>query len=244
MRDDFFVLWRDHDGGAQRPWLRGFVLVVALLALGLGAALVAVQSTVNQQARFEYGTTRSYEGVLVGDPVPLLVTEERVYFLVDPQKHGFDPEALGHSNGRHVRLEATLIERDTQAMLEVVTGSVEDLGDHEGRALDLGPVRDDVVLRGEIVDSKCYLGVMNPGHLKPHRACAVNCLRGGIPPVLITRYDDGTTTQTVLVSRDDEELRAWILPYVAEPVQVRGRARRVGPLSVLEITRAGVDRLD
>jgi hypothetical protein len=45
-------------------------------------------------------------------------------------------------------------------------------------------------LIGEIVDSKCYLGVMNPGALIPHRACAIRCISGGIPPVLLVRQSD------------------------------------------------------
>ena len=40
---------------------------------------------------------------------------------------------------------------------------------------------------GEIVDSKCFLGVMNPGRLTPHRACAIRCISGGVPPVLLVR---------------------------------------------------------
>ena len=42
---------------------------------------------------------------------------------------------------------------------------------------------DTFTLIGEIVDSKRYLGVMNPGNGKVHRDCAVRCLSGGIPPI-------------------------------------------------------------
>jgi len=37
-------------------------------------------------------------------------------------------------------------------------------------------------LVGEIVDSKCFLGVMNPGQLTTHRACAIRCISGGVRP--------------------------------------------------------------
>ena len=39
-----------------------------------------------------------------------------------------------------------------------------------------------VTVSGEIVDSKCFLGVMVPGAGKTHKECASLCLRGGIPP--------------------------------------------------------------
>ena len=211
----------------------------------LGAGLVTLQESVADDARFEFGTTREYTGVLVGDPVPLLVAGDRTYFLVNPLKFGFDPQARASLTDRRVQLRATLIERGEQAMLEVVEGTVEELG--IPTAADamaplgetLGPTR----LRGEIVDSKCYLGVMNPGHLKPHRACAINCLRGGIPPVLISRDPSGAIRQTVLVAADDVALRDWILPWVAEPVELNGILRRIGQLEILEIDREGIRRL-
>ena len=39
-------------------------------------------------------------------------------------------------------------------------------------------------VKGEIVDPKCFFGVMKPGEGKPHKDCAIRCILGGIPPVL------------------------------------------------------------
>ena len=244
MHEDFFVIYRDHDGGGNRRSLISLAIIGILAAAILGAGLVALQGSVADDARVEYGTTLQYTGVLVGDPLPLLVSGDRTYFLVNPLKFGFDPAVRASLAGRRVRMRATLIERGEQAMLEVVEGSVEDLGP----PLDDAPAPPDASpgptrLRGEIVDSKCYLGVMNPGHLKPHRACAINCLRGGIPPVLISRDGSGIPRQTVLVAVDDTALRDWILPWVAEPVELTGTLRRVGQLEILEIGRKGIRRL-
>jgi len=38
-------------------------------------------------------------------------------------------------------------------------------------------------LRGEIIDPKCFFGVMKPGSGKTHKSCAARCLSGGIPAV-------------------------------------------------------------
>lgn len=239
--DDFFVIWRDADGGAHKGFLRGVAIGLVVLALGFGSGFVALQQTVAEDATFEFGTTRDYEGTLVGEPVPLLVTDDQVYFLVDPFKYAFDPRAREQLTGRRVALEATLIERGAQAMLEVVSGTVRDLG--AGDAVLRSSAAEVVTMRGEIVDSKCYLGVMNPGHLKPHRACAINCLRGGIPPVLLTRHKTGAR-QTVLVSTDGTPLKDWILPYVAEPVEITGEAWSLGPIDLLAVDEQAVTRLD
>lgn len=44
-----------------------------------------------------------------------------------------------------------------------------------------------VTLDGELVDSKCYLGTMKPGDGKTHKSCAILCLRGGIPPLFVSK---------------------------------------------------------
>ncbi len=64
----------------------------------------------------------------------------------------------------------------------------------EGQVEVLGPVE----LVGELVDSKCYLGVMRPATGKVHRACAVRCLKGGVPPGLLVRETGGRDTMLVL----------------------------------------------
>src|SRR6266513_1903853 len=77
-------------------------------------------------------------------------------------------------------------------------------------------------LVGEIVDSKCYLGVMNPGQLTTHRACAIRCISGGIPPVLLVRQKDGPAIYLLLVSADGKPVNRQVLNMVAEPVEITG----------------------
>ena len=100
--------------------------------------------------------------------------------LVAFGKHGAG-ELLRDFDGKYVRLKGLRIYRDDLQMIEVVAGSIEksdrEPQQFEAKTESLGTQ----TLRGEIIDSKCYLGVMNPGRSKPHRDCAVNCLRGGIP---------------------------------------------------------------
>ena len=92
----------------------------------------------------------------------------------------------------------------------------------EMRETSLGAVQ----FTGEIVDSKCYFGVMNPGNGKVHRDCAARCISGGIPPAFLVR-DAAGRTQTLLLGIWRRE---W-LDHVAEPVTIRGRlARSAGRL--------------
>lgn len=90
-----------------------------------------------------------------------------------------------------------------------------------------------VTLKGEIVDSKCYLGVMNPGSLTPHRGCAVRCISGGIPPILLVRQEKGPPLYFLLVSSDGSPVNKQVLDMVAAPVEITGNIVRQGELSIL-----------
>ena len=104
-------------------------------------------------------------------------------------------------------------------MIELVPGSLtaSSAGLPANGHEDLGEVQ----LTGEIVDSKCYFGVMNPGAGKVHRDCAVRCISGGIPPAFLVR-DAGGNLVTLLLANWKREL----LEHIAEPVTIHGRLSR------------------
>ena len=99
-------------------------------------------------------------------------------------------------------------------------------------------------LVGEIVDSKCFLGVMNPGALTPHRACAIRCISGGIPPVLLVRQTNGPALYLLLVSRDGKPVNKQVLNLVAEPVEITGEVESQGELLILRADPATYRRVE
>ena len=81
-----------------------------------------------------------------------------------------------------------------------------------------------LALVGEIVDSKCFLGVMNPGEGKVHRDCAARCLSGGIPPAMLTSDLDGARRLVLLVGENGQSLpKTDYLQRVGQPVSVHGQ---------------------
>ena len=144
-------------------------------------------------------------------------------------------------DGKQVRLQGQLIYRDGGTMVEIVPGSIAALDAAtvvQEATRDLGAV----TLTGEIVDSKCYLGVMNPGQGKVHRDCAARCLSGGIPPILIVHgvVHGGITTggygQLLLVGLDGRVLgRDALREFVAEPITIRGSLLQKGTSRLLSI---------
>jgi hypothetical protein len=166
---------------------------------------------------------------------------QRVFYLVAPLKNGFPTEVANTHHLQQVTLEGTFIGDDLEAMIEVVEGSVTSSGPADNaapEALSLG----EVTLAGEIVDSKCHLGVMNPGRFKPHRACAIQCLAGGIPPILVAQTSAGKLAHYLLVGEDGSAINEAVLDYAAEPVEVSGTLKRMGQLKVLSIDPATIKR--
>lgn len=242
---DFYVGYHDPPPRRLRRFQR--VVTAATLAVAVVAALIAAlgQSEL-PAAAFEFGTIRGFEGLVVADPYPSLIvprgTVSSRYLLVGPGKAGADAlvEAVV---GEWAELEGTLVYRDGQAMIEVQPGSVAAL-DTEGYAytppdIDLG----DAYLEGEIVGSKCYLGVMNPGSGIAHRACATVCIQGGVPPLLEVHHSDGRTEGVILAGPDGEAIGSQLAGLVATPVGVTGRLVRRGPALLLYVDPQDVQRL-
>jgi hypothetical protein len=226
--EDFYIGYLPHAPRGILAHVRKFIL--AALACGVLAALLFV---INQKgfafSVFEFLQTRTFEGVISVEPCPsLLVTRPGKsgglpsfsrYYLVAEGKHGAQ-QASASYHGQRVKLQGKLIFRDDQTMLELVPDSIEPLAPSQftGAPQLLGTF----TLTGEIVDSKCFLGVMNPGERKTHQACAVRCIAGGIPPILITRDAKGDIAHLLLLSASGRSVNREVLEMVAQPVEITG----------------------
>ena len=100
-----------------------------------------------------------------------------------------------------------------------------------------------VTLRGEIIDPKCYIGAMKPGGGKVHKSCAVLCIRGGIPPMFVTRDELMQETYYLITDDKGEALIEPIIPYVGDPIEVKGYKEKRGDILVLNINPQNIKRL-
>ena len=129
-------------------------------------------------------------------------------------------------------------------MVEVVPGSIRPQEGLEGDSGDSGESLGTRTYRGEIVDSKCFFGVMKPGNLKPHRACATRCISGGVPPVLLVRDAEGNAEHLLLVGADGGPVNDDVLDMIAEPVEVTGELLRYDDLLVLRADPSAYARVE
>jgi len=253
MSDEFYIGWEAKATPGIGKTTRKAVVVVLMLAL-LAPVVLAVSQRMIGASVFEWGNHKSFSGILQATPYPHLLVPRpgnanglscySTYYLVAPWKFGLDHEAIAPLDGKCVTLKGSLIYRGDQTMIETKPEWIQAKENASApaampQAMALGKQ----TLVGEIVDSKCFLGVMNPGQLTPHRACAIRCISGGVPPVLLVRQKDGSAIYLLLVSAEGKPVNKQVLDTIAEPVKITGEVERQGELLILRADPATYRRL-
>jgi hypothetical protein len=214
---------------------RAVLTVVA--GVPLAASLIAIGHVRLDGGTFEYGRPRTIAGVITARPYPAIRLEPRTTpgeeagghqwaLLVAPGKHGAGALATPF-DGQRVTLDGTRIQRGGAVMFEVAPGTIAANPNPRKPSVAVQPetaAGTSITLRGEIVDSKCFLGVMVPGEGKTHKDCASLCLRGGIPPAFVVRDREGRTALLLLVSESGGSLagHAAASRLAGEPIEVTG----------------------
>ena len=141
-------------------------LVVLLLALvALDARLVASMQPAAGNGSWA-DKPQEYAGTLTREPYPMLRVETaaglKTYLLVSDEKRGAEA-ALGVTPDGPVRLSGFPIARSGLGMIELAADDVAVIAETPAIEEPAREVHGTVTLEGEIVDSKCWLGVMRPG---------------------------------------------------------------------------------
>ena len=252
----FFIGYRPFPAALTRWYLA--LAAVFVLASGVGGYWLAAQQAAPAPGNWDSAATTTMRGILMLRPYPALHRLNPAapggvesVLLVRQGKHSADAWARGFDR-QAVSARGYAITRGGWKMLEIPGAdalAVDAGGDGDGdgdletlRALleiqPLGPAE----LAGEIVDSKCFLGVMKPGHGMTHKACAELCLRGGIPPILVAADADGRKIGTLLARADGGSAAAELAQFAADPVRVSGRLQRQGGLLFMRVDAGGVQR--
>jgi len=239
VSDEFYVGYLGAPPATARRMKRTAWALIVLAAAS--ATALAIATGPFDRATFEYGTEREWRGTFEAAPVPVLIARKQPasglpfaalerFPLVAQGKFGAGPSFAGW-DGAAVRFKATRIVRQGTTMLELVPGTI--VRDEPSLPVDGSPAPASQIqdlgrstFSGEIVDSKCFLGVMNPGRLEVHRACAIRCIAGGIPPMLFARDAEGREAHLLLVDPNGHPLNDRVLGFVATPVTIEGRLER------------------
>jgi hypothetical protein len=236
------------------------VIILLLACSSVVAIILAINQNQFYPSVFEFGTVRTFDGILKEHPYPTLLVARpgeagalpgySQYYLAGFGKFGAADLVKGMDDKR-VQVPGTLIYRDGQTMIKIDdANAIKPLGDVaaalESFSLNsqAGKKLGTFQLTGEIVDSQCYLGVMNPGEGKPHKECAVRCISGGVPPVFVTKAPTGVASYFLLVSHEGKTMNQEILSLVADSVQISGQVIQYENLLVLRADPKTYKRLD
>lgn len=254
---EFYIGWQAAAPAGYARRTRRFVAALAVLVALVAWLTVRFQSGFSGGV-FEFGKKTVVEGRLVLNPAPFLVVEngqttdgralQQQILLLSPGKFGAekklfrDPKRIPRE-GQRLRVTGALIYHDGKTALEILSWQFAETppAAAAGRS---STALGDVILRGELADPKCLLGVMKPGYGQPHRDCAARCIAGGVPPVLKVAGPSGEAEYYLLAGPHGERLNRALLPYVADGIQLCGRLEQQGDWLVLYADPALLRRID
>lgn len=246
--DEFFIGWRDEMPAQNKKWLIRLLIPVFLFIPVLVFTIVFFTKPFSQ-GQFEFGKIKEFTGVYFEKPFPVLILEKGQLppnmdlnaLLVGYGKNGAKTfmdaiqKEKGDLSGRKIKIQGTLIYGDGKTLIELTNKdrSVIDVM-NEPTKVALPPKPKTIVLQGEIVDPKCWFGVMKPGEGKVHKSCAIRCISGGIQPVLRVT-NNGKNTYYVLEGENYEDINQEVLPYIAESVEIEGQTHQENGWNILKI---------
>lgn len=252
--EEFYIGWQS---AAPRSFTRHIRKV--LIALAFVFVIISIALAIFQQkfstAVFEFGELTEIKGIYFNTPVPnIKVIKDKDIFgnlnyltipLVGYGKHGADGiiadiekkrNILLH--GKQVTMKGTLLYNDGKTLMQIDANDEPILNIGAQVDASLFPVRKELgiqTIKGEIIDPKCYFGVMKPGEGKPHKDCAIRCILGGIPPVFHVRNEKGESNYYLIVGSNGEKMNEAVKNYVAEPVTIKARVVQSDDWIVLHI---------
>jgi hypothetical protein len=230
------------------------IIILFTVMIGV-AAITALEQKEFSPGSFEYGLQTAMDGYLFTKPVPHIqvplgknIWNKELYqtvLLVGSGKAGADNFVFSHRplqkkvEGTKVRLTGSLIYSDGKTLLQVEEASNLEYLEGKLAAASVQGDQEKIVVSGEIVDPKCFFGVMKPGEGKTHRSCAIRCIAGGIPPVFKT----DSSGYFLLVNENNERVSSEIVNIVGDHVVLEGVTRHLNDWRLLQIDSEKIRKL-
>jgi len=250
-KDEFYIGWMQEApiGYSHQVFKLVIGFIVSMIAV---AIIFAMQQKKFSTSRFEFGQLTEVKGIYHQFPVPSIkVTTKQDFFghstyitipLVGYGKFGAEGTIAELEKEKNilldkmeVTLKGTLLYSDGKTLLQIDKNENPLIGVNAGKTYSPPVIKELGILHltGEILDPKCYLGVMKPGSGKPHRDCAIRCIEGGMSPVLWVRTDKGETSYYLILDKNGKKMGDELKDYIADPVAVEARAVQYDDWTIL-----------
>ncbi len=244
-KDEFYVGYANQMGKKTKRTITSFLIVIIGL-VSLGVFLFAFYQNPFTNSTFELNTISKLEGVYHESPYPMLRVQlaENSYknvLLLGFGKSSVNPyinelmDAQGDLNGSALSIEGNLIYYNGKTLIQITDEEKVTLLNSSKTSVPKNENMGAIELEGEIIDPKCYFGVMKPGLGKIHRSCAIRCISGGIPPVFATTDKQGQTQYYLLTDIKGNALNKEVLPFVGKPSLLKGNIEKSEDWNLLKI---------
>jgi len=231
--DEFYVSYIDGSLGYKtKQTLKRFTIGVLFLIVAV-AILFSFAQKPFKNSTFELTSATKIIGVFHENPYPMLHVEvaKNTYkniLLLGFGKSSANPfldklqSEVKNLNGKTLSIEGNLIYYNGKTLMQITDDEKVTLVNKSTSKTPSKSVISKMILQGEIIDPKCYFGVMKPGKGKIHRSCAVRCISGGIPPVLATTDKNNISEYYLITDLKGRPINKDILPFIGQPSEIKG----------------------
>jgi hypothetical protein len=259
---EFYIGWQPKAPHGFAKHIRKVIAGLIFLVITTGILLATKQKKFST-ASFEFGLLTEVKGIYQQFPVPsvkVMTKQDALgnssYITIPLVGYGkfgaegtiaaLEKEENISLDKKEITIKGTLLYSDGKTLLQIdkndkplinvsnvssaqiVTNNIKELGIVE--------------LTGEVLDPKCYFGVMKPGHGKPHRDCAIRCIAGGMSPVFYVRNEKGEADYYLILDEDGKKMNADLKDYIAEPVSLKAKAVQYDDWVVLYVNKQSIKR--
>ncbi len=247
--EEFYIGWQDKAGVSYKSIRKKFFIFCCMLLVLFSALYLFVEKNFIS-SYFDYGNFTELKGTVVEYPVfglKTVIDDQQVTvplvgfgkFDANPVLSSLKQQIGGQDlSGYTITLKGTIIQYKNKRWMELTEG------DNSIISVDKSiPITQEIVdigqrtVNGEIVDPKCFFGVMNPAYGKIHKSCAIRCISGGIPPILAVKEGDEYIDYYFLTDQEGFKVNKEVLSVVGEPVRISGYAQSVDDWKVLKIDK-------
>jgi len=259
--DEFFIGWMPKAPEGFSKHVKKTLMVLMVIVASTGILLSLMQRKFGT-GNFEFGKLTEVKGIYFNAPVPFLkaINGKDIFgnpsFITIPLI-GFGKfgaagaiDDIQKQKGilldrKEVTMKGTLLYNDGKLLMQIDANDsfLVTVGrDAEASLLPVSKDMGELTLRGEIVDPKCFFGVMKPGEGKPHKDCAIRCILGGIPPVLKVTDEKGNENYYLIAGPNGEKMNEVVKDFVAEPVTINAKVVKYDDWIVLYVREKGIAR--
>jgi hypothetical protein len=244
--EEFYVSYIDGSLGEKtKKQLKRFVIVSVLLIV-FSALLFSFTQKQFKNSSFELSSTTKISGTFHENPYPMLRVEiaENTYkniLLLGFGKSSANPflkklqSEVKDLNGKQLSIEGNLIYYNGKTLIQITDVEKVTLENNTQNTIPKKEIISEMTLKGEIIDPKCYFGVMKPGKGKIHRSCAVRCISGGIPPVFATTDHNNISKYYLITDINGNPIHKDVLPYIGKPSEIKGLVEQMEDWYILKI---------